>query len=238
MPEVDYTLTMNSNMTMDSNMTDGSGSGDLGDLGEFEIWPITGVEVDTQRAGQVYAYRHNETYVVLGTRKREVFGTAVGIGVISSGQYQCIAINDLANNSEAVEIEVASEWLIRICNLYYRVYPPTSYFWDQLPLFVHLHSSKCKIGQLTFVMGPRKCYFIEKVSLIWIFICLSHILCFTGPNFEMDYIRFSTQLYSEIAETYNTSAEVISATFSTALLNIFGTDMNGQQIIECRNVSQ
>lgn len=98
MPEVNLTS------LVDSGMMEGSGgSGEGSDLMPFSS------DVTTLRAGEVYAYRHNETFVVLGTRKREVFGTAIGIGVASMGQYTCVATNERVNKSRTVSIRVESK---------------------------------------------------------------------------------------------------------------------------------
>ena len=56
---------------------------------------------------------------------------------------------------------------------------------------------------------------------------------------SLDYIRFSTQSYSTISREYHLSTDaLISAVFSTALLNAVGTDIPNQQIIECSNVTR
>lgn len=54
--------------------------------------------------GQVYAYRYNDTRVVLGTRRLDVFGAAVGIKVIANGSYQCFASN--ANETEISALDI------------------------------------------------------------------------------------------------------------------------------------
>lgn len=97
-PEVNITLSAG------TNTTDGSGSGDSEGI---DILPIDS-EIESQMAGQVYAYRHNATFVVLGTRKRDVLGAAVGINEISNGKYQCIATNDREQDYQIVDISVQS----------------------------------------------------------------------------------------------------------------------------------
>ena len=65
--------------------------------------------------------------------------------------------------------------------------------------------------------------------------------CLTERGVELDYVRFSALSYSEIAAMYNihsSSNESISAMFSTALLNAIGTNLTGQQIMDCKNVSR
>ena len=53
---------------------------------------------------------------------------------------------------------------------------------------------------------------------------------------EFNYIRFSTTPYNAIAAMYDIPTRIISAIFSTALLNAVGTDLEGQQIVDCRAV--
>ena len=72
------------------------------------IMPMSS-NITTQIAGEVYAYRTNETFVTLGTRSREVFGTAIGIGVVSSGRYMCVATNERVEESRIVDIGVESK---------------------------------------------------------------------------------------------------------------------------------
>lgn len=63
-----------------------------------------------------------------------------------------------------------------------------------------------------------------------------------GRNVEqLDYLRFSTTLYSEVAAMYGippSSPEIVSAIYSTALLDAVGTDLEGQQIVKCESVAR
>lgn len=62
-----------------------------------------------------------------------------------------------------------------------------------------------------------------------------------SANGSVNYIRFSTKSYSEIATSINLEAssnELISAMFSTALLNAVGTDLLGQQLVKCYTVAK
>lgn len=56
--------------------------------------------LNDEKPGQLYAYRYNETTVVLGTRDAKFLGADVGIGPIASGSYVCRTIN---NNCVSVE---------------------------------------------------------------------------------------------------------------------------------------
>ena len=94
-PEVNYTLT-----SEELDITEGSGSGEFTVTPTFEPYDV----LETEEAGQMYAYRHNATTVVLATRKREVFGAAVGIGLISNGMFKCIARNDHAINTTDMKV--------------------------------------------------------------------------------------------------------------------------------------
>lgn len=97
-PEVNYTIT-----SEELDTTAGSGSGDSSTITPiFEPHYV----LETEQAGQMYAYRHNATTVVLGTRKREVFGAAVGIGLVSNGMFKCIATNDYA--TDTIDMKVIS----------------------------------------------------------------------------------------------------------------------------------
>lgn len=63
------------------------------------------------------------------------------------------------------------------------------------------------------------------------------------PADPVNYIRFSTKSYSEIATSLNinllaSSNELISAMFSTAILNAVGTDLLGQQLVDCYTVAK
>ena len=64
-----------------------------------------------EQVGQLYAYRINDSAVVLGTRRASVFGASVGIGAVASGEYQCLAENDNANNILTISIDVTSKLL-------------------------------------------------------------------------------------------------------------------------------
>ncbi len=46
-----------------------------------------------EQLGQLFVYRYSNTRVVLGTRKAEVFGAAIGIAMGATGTYQCYAEN-------------------------------------------------------------------------------------------------------------------------------------------------
>ncbi|ORU94334.1 MAG: hypothetical protein A6F71_09240 [Cycloclasticus sp. symbiont of Poecilosclerida sp. M] len=97
-PEVNYTLA-----SAELDTTAGSGSGDSFIMTPF-VEPHFDDILETEEAGQMYAYRHNATTVALGTRKREVFGAAVGIGLVSNGMFKCIANNDYATDTIDMEV--------------------------------------------------------------------------------------------------------------------------------------
>ena len=73
----------------------------------------------TEIAGQLYAYRVNDTYVVLGTRKADVFGAAVGADSIANGAYQCFASNEYNNVSASIFITIPGYLDIKhICSIF------------------------------------------------------------------------------------------------------------------------
>ena len=59
--------------------------------------------------GQLYAYRYNDTYVVLGTRSAitedGAIQTAVGISEVANGAYHCSAENANATRNSSVAIQ-------------------------------------------------------------------------------------------------------------------------------------
>ena len=65
--------------------------------------------VPNEQVGQLYAYRINDSAVVLGTRRASTFGASIGIGSIASGTYQCVAENYNANSESSVTISVPSK---------------------------------------------------------------------------------------------------------------------------------
>ena len=71
------------------------------DLNEYELNLL-----QDEQLGQVYAYRINDTRVVLGTIRADVFGAAIGIGEIASGTYQCFAENANTNSSRNFTLTV------------------------------------------------------------------------------------------------------------------------------------
>ena len=87
----------------------GSGSGGY----SMELSPFSEehhLEVlQNEEPGQLYAYRYNNTKVVLGSRKKEIFGAAVGVSMNSKGKYKCVAINDYEREEFDLEIGIKSE---------------------------------------------------------------------------------------------------------------------------------
>ncbi len=59
-----------------------------------------------ESAGQLYAYRCNDTMVILGTRRSDVFGVSIGVDYIASGAYECVAENQNSSNHHEVNITV------------------------------------------------------------------------------------------------------------------------------------
>ena len=64
-----------------------------------------------EQVGQLYAYRINDSAVILGTRRASVFGASVGIGPVANGDYRCLAENDNTNNILTISIDVTSKLL-------------------------------------------------------------------------------------------------------------------------------
>ena len=67
--------------------------------------------VPNEQVGQLYAYRINDSAVVLGTRRASTFGASIGIGSAASGTYRCVAENDNANSEDITTISINSEFL-------------------------------------------------------------------------------------------------------------------------------
>ena len=92
----------------------GAGAGaDSGDAGNM-LTPMSMSDngfpvVPNEQVGQLYAYRINDSAVVLGTRRASTFGASIGIGSVTSGTYQCVAENDNANSESNVTISVLSK---------------------------------------------------------------------------------------------------------------------------------
>ena len=68
---------------------------------EFSVIP-------DEQVGQLYAYRINNSAVVLGTRRSSTFGASIGIGSVAQGIYQCMAKNAHAKNDLVISISVLS----------------------------------------------------------------------------------------------------------------------------------
>lgn len=71
------------------------------DLNEYELNLLK-----DEQLGQVYAYRINDTRVVLGTRRADVFGAAIGIGEIANGTYECFGENSNTNTTKLLHLNV------------------------------------------------------------------------------------------------------------------------------------
>ena len=65
--------------------------------------------VTNEQVGQLYAYRINDSAVVLGTRRASTFGVSIGIGSVANGTYRCFAENDNANDQRIISINVTSK---------------------------------------------------------------------------------------------------------------------------------
>lgn len=53
----------------------------------------------------------------------------------------------------------------------------------------------------------------------------------------MEHIRFSSTLFETIEVNLTVSRSLILAIFETVLLKTIGTDIEGQQIVECQTVT-
>jgi hypothetical protein len=67
--------------------------------------------VPNEQVGQLYAYRINDSAVVLGTRRASTFGASIGIGSVASGTYRCLAENDNANSQHIIIISINSKFI-------------------------------------------------------------------------------------------------------------------------------
>ena len=64
-------------------------------------------QVVDEEAGQLYAYRLNESAVILGTRDSETLGASVGIKPVASGLYECVTQN--INQTEVMPLTISVE---------------------------------------------------------------------------------------------------------------------------------
>ena len=64
---------------------------------EFSVAP-------DEQVGQLYAYRINDSAVILGTRESSTFGASIGIGSVAGRTYQCLAENANANRDSRITI--------------------------------------------------------------------------------------------------------------------------------------
>ena len=91
----------------------GAGAGDDGINAGDKLTPMndddTFFVVPNEQVGQLYAYRINDSAVVLGTRRASTFGASIGIGSVASGTYRCLAENDNANSQDVININVTSK---------------------------------------------------------------------------------------------------------------------------------
>ena len=93
----------------------GAGAGaDSGDAGNM-LTPMSMSDngfpaVPNEQVGQLYAYRINDSAVVLGTRRASTFGASIGIGSVANGTYRCLAENDNAKSESSVTISVLSKF--------------------------------------------------------------------------------------------------------------------------------
>ena len=65
--------------------------------------------VPYEQVGQLYAYRINDSAVILGTRRANSLGASIGIGSIAQGIYQCLAENANAKSEKEINISVLSK---------------------------------------------------------------------------------------------------------------------------------
>ena len=85
----------------------GGGAGD-----SIMLTPIsTFFVVPNEQVGQLYAYRINDSAVVLGTRRASTFGASIGIGSLANGAYRCLAENDNTNSQRIVTVSTASKFI-------------------------------------------------------------------------------------------------------------------------------
>ena len=105
-------LEVNISTTGPTMPTVGSGSGysmRLTPYSEVDPKEDRTLILNDEEAGQMYAYRYNDTHVVLGSRKGEIFGAAVGTGSISDGQYKCVANSQYAEAELSLRLNVSSK---------------------------------------------------------------------------------------------------------------------------------
>ncbi len=107
---IDYTdvIEINDTATIEESGS-GSGSENVEDFFPAITKHKDDAILQDEIAGQMYSYRYNDTRVVLGTRKRDSLGAAVGIGTVAIGQYKCFAMNERQNKDILLQINVLSK---------------------------------------------------------------------------------------------------------------------------------
>ncbi len=64
-------------------------------------------KLPTEKAGQLYAYRLNESAVILGTRDNATLGARVGVSLEANGHYECLTKN--INETEIIHVNISVE---------------------------------------------------------------------------------------------------------------------------------
>ena len=73
-----------------------------------------------ERAGQLYAYRINESAVILGTRDNETFNAPIGIKPVADGEYKCLTIN--TNETETIILNIRVKGMHILLDAYFVFY--------------------------------------------------------------------------------------------------------------------
>jgi len=68
----------------------------------------------------LYAYRLNESAVILGTRDNETFNAPIGIKQVAQGKYRCLTVN--VNETETIILTV------KVKGMYISINPCINYF--------------------------------------------------------------------------------------------------------------
>ena len=105
------------NITTMDDVSMSSGSGMISDNSDSTLLQpdtnftqIEALPIVTESPGQLYAYRVSRSEVILGTRRKDVLGSSIGISQEGQGEYQCVATNSVINNTLSINISIRSTY--------------------------------------------------------------------------------------------------------------------------------
>ena len=126
--------------------------------------------------GQLYAYRHSNTSVTLGTRRavteNPLLVTAVGISAAANGEYRCVVENFANGTSESLIHITAVNQAGNKCSLTYNIYT-SLYHMLSVFVFEHLICENFPVLSV-FNFSPLFPHFLPSIPYFTL-VCLSFI---------------------------------------------------------------